>query len=197
MWLGLITRYTLLAVGILLNSSCAIGSYGPSEPTAKPAVQSSVERDFLFFSYIPISGDQQEINPRRLPWASQRVKGLLEQHSKFKTAIPTLSAPAIGTYITVYETARPYSRTFWCTVNLWTIFVVPCVDEFDAHETHFDVYVDNALKKSYRYNIHWKGVYWIGLVPFFWVNLFMTGLEEAFSANAHQFITDAKQDGFL
>jgi hypothetical protein len=84
----------------------------------------------------------------------------------------------------------------WGTVNLLTIFVVPCVVEH-AYETHFDVYMDNALKRSYRYDIYWKGVSWIGLVPFFWVNLFMTDHEEAFSANAYQFISEAKQDGLL
>jgi len=77
-----------------------------------------------------------------------------------------------------------------------TLFVVPCLTK-EKYETHFDVYVDNVLNRSYQYDIQWKGVNWIGLLPFFWVNLFLTGHEEAFSANAYQFITESKQDGLL
>jgi len=188
---------TLLAVGMLLfNSACAIGRYSPSEPAVKPAISTSKEQDFLFFSYITLSGDQEQVDPRKLPSVSRRVKGLLEQYSKFKTAVPTLSAPARGTYVTFYQTTRPDPWSIWCTVNLWTLFVIPCVFE-TAHETHFDVYVNNVLTRRYQYDLHWEAVQWIGLVPFFWVNFFLTDHDDAFSANASQFITDAKQDGLL
>lgn len=191
----------LLATGIfLLNSACVIGSYSPHEPAVKPPISTSKEQDFLFFSYIPasraLSEDHQEVDPRKLPSVSHRLKGLLDHYSKFKTAIPTLSAPARGTYVTFYETLRPYPRSIWCTVNLWTLLIIPCVLD-TVYEAHFDVYVDNVLGKRYQYDIHWKAVQWIGLVPFFWVNLFLTDHEEAVSANAYQFITDAKQDGLL
>ena len=192
---------TLLAVGILLlNSACVIGSYSPSEPTAKLPAKTSSEQDFLFFSYIPasraLSQEQQEVDPRKLATVSHRVKGLLEQYSVFKTAIPTLSSPARGTYVTFYEIPRPRPRTIWCTVNLWTLLVIPCVFE-TAYETHFDIYVDNVLTRRYQYDLHWKAVQWIGLVPFFWVNFFLTDHEEAVSTNAYQFIADAKRDGLL
>ena len=196
MQLPFVIRHTALAVCILLNSACAIGIYSPTEPTKKLPVRVSAELDFLFFSHHPMSRDQQEIDPRKLPWATQRVKDLLEKYSKFKTAIPALSAPARGTYITFYETDRSRPQTMWETVNLWTLFVVPCALEYE-HESHFDVYVDNVLQRSYRYDIHWKGVSWIGLGPFFWVNLILADREDAFSANASQFIADAKQDGLL
>ena len=59
------------------------------------------------------------------------------------------------------------------------------------------MFVDNALKQNYRYDIIGKGISWIGVLPLFWVNLFNTRYAEAFSANAYQFVTDAKRDGFL
>ena len=62
---------------------------------------------------------------------------------------------------------------------------------------HFDVLVHNTLKESYQYEISRKGVQWLGLLPFFWVNLFTTQYKDAFSANAYQFVIDAKRDGYL
>ena len=202
MQLPLRTWCTLLATGILLlNSACVIGSYSPHEPAVIPPISTSKEQDFLFFSYVPgtrsISKDQQEVDPRNLSSVSHRVRGLLERYSKFKTAIPTLSAPARGTYVTFHEMVRPHPGTIWGTVNLWTLTIVPWVFEH-VYEVHFDVYVDDVLTRRYQYDIHFKGVQWIGLVPFFWVNFFLIyDKEDAILTNAYQFITDAKQDGLL
>ena len=75
--------------------------------------------------------------------------------------------------------------------------MVPCYAEGIIYETHFDVFVNNALKQSYQYEISRKHVDWIGLLPLFWINLFTTHYEEAFLANVHRFIADAKRDGVL
>lgn len=186
-----------MAAGVLLlNSACAIQSSSPVEPSVKLPISTSKEQDFLFFSFIALSGEQQQVDPRKLQSVSRRVRVLLEQQSKFETAVPTLSAPARGTYITFYLIARSDPGLSWCMVSGWTLFVVPCAYH-SIYEAHFDLYVDNILTRRYQYDIHGKGVEWIGLVPFFWVNYFLTDYEDAFLANTHQFIADAKQDGLL
>jgi hypothetical protein len=97
----------------------------------------------------------------------------------------------------VYQTDRRPPSSTWCRVSNWTLTVIPCFGEGIAFDNHFDVFVDNTLKHSYRYGISRTGIDWIGLLPFFWINLFTADYKEAFSSNVAQFITDAKRDGFL
>ena len=159
------TPLALLTALVLLNSACTIGNYSPAEPSRKPLVEPHNQRDSLSFSYIPESRDKLESNPRTLPLQSQLVKDLFERHSKFRMVMATLSPPAIGTHVSVYQTVGPFSSP-WCTASRWTLGVIPCYFEGIAYETHFDVLVDNTLKQSYRYPIRRKAVNWIGLVPF-------------------------------
>jgi len=190
----------LLTALVLLNSACTIGNYTFAELSKKSLVESHDQRDqrgFLSFSYIPESRDKLESNPRTLPLQSQLVKDLLERHSKFRMAMATLNSPAIGTHVNVYQTVGPYHSSPWCTASSWSLGVIPCYFERVAYETHFDVFVNNALKQSYQYPIGEKAVVWIGLLPFFWINFLTTQYEEAFSGNIYQFIADAKRDGFL
>ncbi len=110
--------------------------------------------------------------------------------------VVTPSPPALGIHVNVYQTDGP-PMSSWCMASLWTLGVIPCHAEGVVYETHFDVLANNALKQSYRYEISRKGIQWIGLLPFFWVNFFTADYKEAFSANIYQFVTDAKRDGFL
>jgi hypothetical protein len=193
------TPLAILTVLILLNSACTIGNYSPAESSRRSLVEPQGQRDqreFLSFSYIPDSRDKPNSNPRTLPSQSQLVKDLLEQHARFMKVIVTSNPPAIGTHVNVYQTVGPFSSP-WCTVSSWTLGVIPCYFEGIAYEIHFDVFVDNALKQSYRYPIYRKAVNWIGLVPFVWINFLTAQYEEAFSHNIYQFIADAKLDGFL
>lgn len=75
--------------------------------------------------------------------------------------------------------------------------IIPCYADGVVYTMHFDVLIHNTLKDSYQYEISRKGVQWLGLLPFFWVNFFTTQYKDAFSANAQQFVIDAKRDGYL
>jgi hypothetical protein len=113
-------------------------------------------------------------------------------------ARPALSAPALGTHVSVYQTVVPPPSP-WCTATRWTFGIIPCYFEGIAYETHFEVLVDNTLKQSYRYPIRRWAFSWIGLFPFFLINVWIDQHQynEAFSGNTAQFIADAKRDGFL
>ena len=190
------TLFALLTALILLNNACTIGNYSSAEPARQPLVETHDKLELLSFSYIPESRDKLESNPRTLPSQSQLVKDHLEHYSGFMKVIVTTSPPAIGKHVNVYQTDGPYSSP-WCTASNWSLGVIPCYFEGIIYETHFDVFVDNTLKQSYRYPIRRKAVNWIGLVPFFLVNLLTAQYEEAFSGNTDQSIADAKRDGFL
>lgn len=108
----------------------------------------------------------------------------------------TANSPAAGVHVNVYLTdGIPLSP--WCMASIWTFGVIPCYAEGMVYQIHFDVFVNNVLKRSYGYTISRKGVSWIGVMPLFWLNIFTTQYKEAFSANVYQFIADAKRDGFL
>ena len=57
--------------------------------------------------------------------------------------------------------------------------------------------VDQQEKQVYRYEIKKKGVGWLGLLPFAWVNFFTTDLKDAVQATTHQFVIEAERDGYL
>lgn len=190
------TSLALLTALVLLNSACAIVSYSPTEPVVKPLIEIHDKRELLSFSYSPGSPQSLDSDRRTLPWEHQLVKNLFELHSRFIKAVVTASPPATGVHVNVYQTDGTPSSP-WCKASSWTFNVIPCYAEGIIYQVHFDVFVNNTLKQSYRYDISQKGISWIGLLPFFWVNLFTAQYKEAFSANVYQFVTDAKRDGFL
>jgi hypothetical protein len=189
---------TLLTTLVLLNCACTIVSYSLIEPARHPLVETSHDKkEVLSFSYIPGSSRNLNTELQTLPREIQEAKDLLERQSRFIKVIVTSTHPAIGTHVNVYQTVAPPYSSPWCTANSWTLGVIPCYAEGIVYVTHFDVFVNNALKQSYQYEISRKVVDWIGLLPFYWINLFTTHYEEAFWANVFRFITDAKRDGFL
>lgn len=185
-----------LTMLVLLNCACAVVNYSLIEPVKQPLVETHDKLEFLSFSYIPGSPGNLNGVGQTLAWESQLLKDLFEHQSRFMKVIVTSSPPALGVHVNVYQTDGPPASP-WCKASIWTLGVIPCYAEGIVFETHFDVFVHNTLKQSYRYEISRKGLNWIGLLPFWWINFFTTQYKEAFSSNAHQFVTDAKRDGFL
>ena len=185
----------LLGFLVLLNNACAILSFSPSESVNTPSVEVHDKIESLSFSYIVGDSKDQGNDGRTLSWESQTIKHLFEHHSRFSKVIVTSTPPQDGLHINVYQTDGPVSS--WCRASIWALAVIPCYADGVVHTTHFDVFLNNTLKRSYQYEISRKGVQWLGLLPFFWVNFFTTQYKDAFSANAHQFVIDAKRNGYL
>jgi len=179
---------------LLLNSACTVLSYRSAGAPAIPLVETHDRLEFLSFS--DLAGFPPVSNEEKIPWPSQLLKDSLEKYTPFIKVIVTPSSPAMGVHINAYQTDGPPPSTL-CRVSNWTLAIIPCFAEGTVLETHFDVFVDNRLKQSYRYNISRTGIQWIGLLPFFWINLFTTDYKESFSDNVLQFIADAKRAGLL
>jgi len=186
--------HLLLAAFLLFTPACTIVTYDPSEPMKLPSVDVHDRKEFLSFFYL--SEPPTEGSSQTLSWQSQLIKESLENHSRFIKVIVSPSIPANGVHVNVYQTGDR-GASAWCKVSIWTLGVVPCYFESTQNETHFDVFVNNILKGSYRYNISETGISWIGLLPFSWINLFTTTYNEAFAGNIALFIADARRDGFL
>jgi hypothetical protein len=184
----------LLGTVLLLNAACTILNYHPTTPITKLPVENHDRREFLSYSYI--SGFPIDSNEQKIPWPSQLLKESLEKHTRFIKVIITPSPPASGVHVNVYQTDGSPPST-WCRVSNWTLTIIPCYTEGIALYNHFDVYVDNTLKQDYRYSISRTGIWWIGVLPFFWINLFTADYKEAFLNNIYQFITEATRDEVL
>ena len=185
----------LLALLISLNSACSIQGYSPSDPVSAPRTEVLDKIESLSFSYITSDSKTLASADRTLPWESQTIKDLFEHHSRFSKVIVTSTPPQDGMHINVYQTDGPVSS--WCRASIWTLGLIPCYADGVVHTMHFDVFLNNTLKESYQYEISRKGVQWLGLLPFFWVNFFTAQYKDAFSANAHQFVIDARRNGYL
>src|SRR5207253_2781580 len=132
-------------------------------------VETQDKKEFLSFFYHSgaLLNPTEEL--QSLPWEFQLLKDLFEHHSRFLKAIVTPSPPVTGTHINSYRTVVS-STSPWCATSFVTLSIIPCYTEGIVSQVHFDVYVDNALKQSYRYEISRKSANWIGLIPFIWIN---------------------------
>ena len=75
--------------------------------------------------------------------------------------------------------------------------VLPYYSGHAGHLIRYDLYMDGEIKKAYRYEIAKKGVAWVGLLPFAWVNLLTDDQQDACRAALHRFIRDVERDGYL
>ena len=60
-----------------------------------------------------------------------------------------------------------------------------------------NLYIDEKLERTYRYEITEKRIGWLPLVLFLWVNYFTPDETDAFEETARQFVADAERDGYV
>jgi hypothetical protein len=185
--------------------ACGIVNYSPPPSSAELTTEPTGTKEFLSFSYLP--GRRKSLSEQRPSTEEERrSKGLAEEGQVimdlfsrqlgFMKVVTTPVPPAIGTQVNIYQTKSSLPSR-WCQATFFSLYILPCYADELVFETHYDVYVDNKLKYAYRYEINRKGFYWIGVLPFFWINYFMDGYNDAFSATVYQFITDVKRDSVL
>jgi hypothetical protein len=86
-------------------------------------------------------------------------------------------------------------------INLGVLALIPAVTLLPYYTDEggttviYTLYQNGQLQKVYRYPIHKKGVGWIGLLPFAWINYFTTDLADAVEGATFQFLIDAQRDG--
>ena len=75
-----------------------------------------------------------------------------------------------------------------------TLAIIPCYGDLSVHHVEYGLYIDGVLQRKYHYRYAGKGAYWIGLLPFSWINLFTDGREDALADTVSRFFNEAKQD---
>ena len=74
--------------------------------------------------------------------------------------------------------------------------IIPCYGDLNVHHVEYR-YQAGELKKVYKYTYAQKGIFWLGMLPFIWVNVFTNSHQEALASTVSQFIIHAERDGLL
>lgn len=124
------------------------------------------------------------------------LKHVFGEHVAEQTVVATVP-PQRGLYVRVYKTSSPGPPTIFYRLWLLTVFVIPYYRDVAEYSFEYDLYIDPVLRKTYHYEIRSRHLFWIGALPFSWITLLMNSYENAREAIIHQFIRDARSDGFL
>ncbi|OQW43747.1 MAG: hypothetical protein A4C66_08455 [Nitrospira sp. HN-bin3] len=124
------------------------------------------------------------------------LKHVFGEHVAEQTVVATVP-PQRGLYVRVYKTSSPGPPTIFYRLWLLTVFVIPYYRDVAEYSFEYDLYIDTVLRKTYHYEIRSRHLFWIGALPFSWITLLMNSYENAREAIIHQFIRDARSDGFL
>ena len=201
----------LLACTLTLMS-CTITTYSDfpmvdlqSEPLPK--------KDFpIYYHVVHLSQfDRQtkrnyplyKLEPRYATWAGyDELERIFEESRIFSKTIASDTVPEKGIYCAVAAAAKPASglaHFFHGFAEPWLppSQMLPYYSGEAGYVVEYELYVDKELKKTYQYEITKKGVAWILLLPFAWINFFTYSEEDAFRATAYQFFLDAERDGYL
>ncbi|MGD9850212.1 MAG: hypothetical protein AB7T38_02990 [Nitrospirales bacterium] len=96
-----------------------------------------------------------------------------------------------------YDYNASYGHRDWCEANFLTLAIVPCYGDLMVYEIEYELFKYGIFQTKYTYRYSMKGATWIGLIPFFWLNLFTNSYEDALANTALQFLSDAKKDGLF
>ena len=102
----------------------------------------------------------------------------------------------------VVSVLNKLSHSTWYKMTMVLVFIgsgglFPTYSWQDGWALSYSVYDQNALNKTYTYEITLKEFYSIVLLPFLWINFFTYSLEDALRSTTAQFVVDAQRDGYL
>jgi hypothetical protein len=117
----------------------------------------------------------------------------------FSKAHSTTTPPEQGVYFSVSATDFPPSQlaAIFGGVSTATLTILPYYSEEGGLLMRYDLFIDQDLKKSYRYEIKKCGIGGLLLLPFAWVNLLTGNVGDGIVATANQFFLDAERDGYF
>jgi hypothetical protein len=192
----------------LTLSSCIVTyrDFPSATPESTPQVKTMVPIYYRvapppeepFFRY----GGPERVGRRGL--YSTLARGFAEIRIFSSTAVAE-APPATGIFTSIGVERKPESQAavIWrlnplaLIINGLLIFIIPSYSGEGGWIVHFDLYLDAEYKKTYKYLITQKSLYWLGLAPFLWINLITYDINAATIATIHQFSIDAEQDGFI
>lgn len=123
-----------------------------------------------------------------------RLKDIFAEEQLCHKTIAAEKAPEQGLFVAVETEWRPMSlpALVFGYISASTLTILPAWSTQDGYLVNYNLYVDGAMKETYRYKITRKAGLWLGLLPFAWINSFTYKETDAFTATANQFSLDAR-----
>ncbi len=160
-----------------------------------------------FLKLVPVPTGYFPIGPGFYPvqhtlFGLDDLDRVFAESKSFSEAIATSTPPKSGVYCSVDLTIKPISvaaevSSAFSYASLFIIPILPYYSGLGGYVVRYNLYVDGELQHVYRYEITKKGVAWVVLLPFAWINLFTYDQKDAFRATAYQFLIDAERDGYF
>jgi len=197
----------LLGLQTLLPSCIATYSDFPAQ--ALHARREPQKNETFFYRVAPFR--MSELAPPALPsyfyllnhnQADVYVEEALEANPVFVNVARRTAPPLKGRFCLVRMHVIPESAAWPRLVqgDAYTTlpaYLWPAYSGDGGYMLTYSLYVDQDLKKVYRYYITVQAAQWAGLLPFAWINVFTYGAEEAFRATVLEFFHEAERDGYF
>lgn len=189
---GRLARGGLLALSAVLLSSC-VTFYTDYPRISKryPEVASTDKALAYHINKWPVSA-----------WGKDVLEPEFEKSGMFKTVTRKTGdgpVPSRGVYVDVMlQSVMPsVPAAISGYVSLSTLTLWPTYSGTSGYEVTYNLYVDNVLKKEYKYEIERKVGIWLPLALVSWLNLLLPRDVDAFLATTRQFLADVRTDGIL
>jgi len=187
-------------LGVLLNLialSACISASEVSPKGGKAQTPSPPSQTHVTFQIEPYgSGQSQDaFSTNRDHGGAPGIRKVFEE--SFAGATYVLTPRPMGTHVRIEALRKSLSLSAWWALAQMSLFALPWYHEGSGYVVLYDLYLDGKLQRTYRYEITEKGIVWLPLLLFTWVNYFTTGETEAFEETARQFVADAERDGYV
>lgn len=180
----------VLVIGIAGALAGCIASERPIPSETRIAASHKKSNDPLHVFY------SAGLTENTFPSEIALLKRVFEEQVTTHVAIST-RPPASGVFIHVHETLSDGPPTALERVSRGIVYIIPYYKEGLYCTVDFDLYVDNVLRKTYRYEITRKSFTWLAVLPLSWINLLTNNHSSAFEATIYRFINEAHGDQLL
>ncbi|HLG19255.1 MAG TPA: hypothetical protein VI895_05500 [Bdellovibrionota bacterium] len=192
MYAKVIGKFGLLLALVATLNGCLIFTYRVKPPEAwdaKPTPPTRPEK--MFYSVGSFGG---------LTFGGyDELRAMMAKNSIFPQTEAVTATPSKGLYVRVdVEQHDPsIGSLVWGYIALSFLLIPPAYSGSSGFIVRYQVYRDAQPVKLYEYEIRRKGLGWIVLLPFAWVNFLTYDEEDAFRVVTNQFFQDGIRDGFL
>ncbi len=194
--------FPLLAVllNLIALSACISASAVSPERRqgASPPHSSQTTQTHVTFQIEPYGSgqSQHDVEANRGHGGAPGIRKVFEE--SFASATYVLTARPTGTHVHIEVLRKPFSSpTLLSLLTMISYAAVPFYHDSHGYVVLYNLHLDGKLQSTYRYEITEKGIAWLPLLLFTWVNYFTTGETEAFEETARQFVADAERDGYV
>ncbi len=172
-----------LLLCLMTLQSCVVG-YGryPRHQLRAPLPQ----KEFSLIRY--------RVEGTGLYGGQQGIKDAFKEKAPFKQVEAIVEKPSSGLFVDVHvKNVSPSIPSFaFGYLSVCFLTLTPAWTTKGGADIIYDLYKDGQPVQTFDYQVRQRGMLWIVMLPFVWVNLLTASESDAFGATARQFFEDAR-----